>query len=159
MTPIKDFLWLAETSLHWLWQIMMSNSDELRTGNIVYVSADRELKIDWNKSSPCNITFVNVDRELKKILQHWLISYVYFTGKIFVNFMKTAFNPFMPNGISHPYRLEQSISVLRGFRWYFSFLFLIENYASKQWRPWSDTAFCGVWSGSALFAYVPPKWR
>ena len=22
----------------------------------------------------------------------------------------------------------------------------------KQWRPWSDTAFCGIWSGSALFA-------
>ena len=31
---------------------MMSNSDELRTGNIVYVSADRELKIDFTKSSP-----------------------------------------------------------------------------------------------------------
>ena len=22
----------------------------------------------------------------------------------------------------------------------------------QQWRPWSDAAFCGVWSGSALFA-------
>ena len=22
----------------------------------------------------------------------------------------------------------------------------------KQWRPWSDAAFCAVWSGSALFA-------
>ena len=31
-TPIKDLLWLAETSLHWLWHIMMSNSDELKTG-------------------------------------------------------------------------------------------------------------------------------
>ena len=27
----------------------------------------------------------------------------------------------------------------------------------KQWRSWSDAAFCGVWSGSALFAYVPQK--
>ena len=27
----------------------------------------------------------------------------------------------------------------------------------KQWRPWSDAAFCGVWSGSALFAYNPLK--
>ena len=27
MTPIKYLLWLAETSLHWLWQILMSNSD------------------------------------------------------------------------------------------------------------------------------------
>ena len=25
---------------------------------------------------------------------------------------------------------------------------------SKQCRPWSDAAFCGVWSGSALFANV-----
>ena len=32
---------------------------------IVYVSADRELKIDWTKSSPGDITFVTVDRELK----------------------------------------------------------------------------------------------
>ena len=26
---------------------------------------------------------------------------------------------------------------------------------SKQCRPWSDTTFYGVWSGSALFANVP----
>ena len=25
----------------------------------------------------------------------------------------------------------------------------------KQWKPWSDAAFCGVWSGSALFATFP----
>ena len=43
----------------------------------------------------------------------------------FVHFMRAAFNPFMPNGISHCYQLEQSISVLRGGRWYFSFLFKI----------------------------------
>ena len=36
----------------------------------------------------------------------------------FIHFMRTAFNPFMPNG-----KLEQSISVLRDVRWYFSFLF------------------------------------
>ena len=34
-------------------------------------------------------------------------------------------------------------------------LFLIEIPISKQWRPWSDGAFCGIWSGSALFASVP----
>ena len=27
--PIKDLLQLAETSFHWLWQILMSTSDEL----------------------------------------------------------------------------------------------------------------------------------
>ena len=25
----------------------------------------------------------------------------------------------------------------------------------KQWRPWPDAAFCGIWSGSALFASYP----
>ena len=25
----------------------------------------------------------------------------------------------------------------------------------EQWRPWSDAAFCGSWSGSALFANNP----
>ena len=54
----------------------------------------------------------------------------------FVHFMRTAFNPFMPNRISHCYQLEQSISVLRDVRLYFSFFqVLIENCASKQWRP------------------------
>ena len=47
--------------------------------------------------------------------------------------MRTAFNPFMPNGISHRYQLEQSISVLRDVRWYFSFCRLCKL-CSKQWR-------------------------
>ena len=29
------------------------------------------------------------------------------------------------------------------------------HYLRKQWRPWSDVAFCGVWSGYALFAKYP----
>ena len=41
----------------------------------------------------------------------------------FVHFMKKAFNPYMQNGISQHYQLEQSISVLKDVRWYFSFLF------------------------------------
>ena len=28
---------------------------------------------------------------------------------------------------------------------------------SKKWRIWSDTTFCGVWSGIALFAVVQQK--
>ena len=35
----------------------------------------------------------------------------------------------------------------------------IEYSVSKQWRPWSDATFCGVWSGSALFSYVTQKGR
>ena len=34
----------------------------------------------------------------------------------FVYFMRTAFDPFMLNGIFHCYQLEQSISVLRDVR-------------------------------------------
>ena len=49
----------------------------------------------------------------------------------FVHFMRTAFNPFMPNGISHLYQLEQSISVLRYVRWYFSFFFDFRWYFFK----------------------------
>ena len=58
MTPIKDLLWLAETSLHWLWQILMSNSDELKTGNIT----DRELKINL---AQVTLSFVTATWELK----------------------------------------------------------------------------------------------
>ena len=37
--------------------------------------------------------------------------------------MRTAFNPFLPNGISHRYQLEQSISVSRDVRCFF-FIFM-----------------------------------
>ena len=40
-----------------------------------------------------------------------------------VHFMRTAFKTFMLNGIFHRYQLEQSISVLRDVRRYFSFVF------------------------------------
>ena len=50
-----------------------------------------------------------------------------------------SFNPFtcMPNGISHPYQLEQSVPVIRNAGWYSPFFIqiLIEQSASKQWRP------------------------
>ena len=36
---------------------------------------------------------------------------------------------------------------------------LKETSVSKQWRTWSDSAFCGVWSSFALFADVPQKGR
>ena len=39
----------------------------------------------------------------------------------FVHCMRTVFNPFMLNGISHRYQLKQSISVLRDVRWYIHF--------------------------------------
>ena len=69
--------------------------------------------------------------------------------------------------IFHSYQLNQSISVLRivgcflgFFCCFFLFFFIsIERSVSILWRPWSDAAFCGVWYGSPLFAYVPQKGR
>ena len=60
----------------------------------------------------------------------------------FVHCMRTAFNPFMLNGISHRYQLKQSITVLRDVRWYFSFFIqiLIENYEANSGDP--DQTLC-----------------
>ena len=69
-------------------------------------------------------------------------------------------NPHLPIGPVHTYQLDQSISNFRGV-WctFFVFiLFRIDVPVSKQWRPWSDAAFCGVWSGSALFACLKLIW-
>ena len=77
-------------------------------------------------------------------------------GKIEISVVVMYFNPHLPNGLSHPYQLDESIIHLRGV-WYTYFIciiFFIEI-SIEQCRPWSDAAFCGVWSGSALFAYVP----
>ena len=38
-------------------------------------------------------------------------------------FVLIALNLFKPNGISHSYQLDWSISILRVVEWYFSFLF------------------------------------
>ena len=71
------------------------------------------------------------------------------------------FNPNMTNGTVHPYQLDESISEFRGVCCILSILisFSIEFPVSKQCRPWSDAVFCGIWSGSALFAYVPKMGR
>ena len=50
----------------------------------------------------------------------------------FVHCMRTTFNPFMPNGISHRYQLKQSISVLRDVRWYFCFYSNFNRKLCKQ---------------------------
>ena len=68
-------------------------------------------------------------------------------------------NTFKPKGFPHYYQLDQSISVLRvvGFLGgvFHFLLILIEQSDGKRWRSWSDDTFCGIWSGSTLFAYVP----
>ena len=133
MTPIKDLLWLAETSLHWLWQILMSNSDELNTGNIT----DRELKIDWTKFCTGDIKICHCYLRAKNRYCNtdWFLVYISqvkcFSSE-FVHSMRTAFNPFMPNGISHCDQLEQSISVWRGVRCFFHFYSSFNRKSCKQ---------------------------
>ena len=47
-----------------------------------------------------------------------------------------VFNPFKPNGLTNPYQLDHSISVLRVAVWYFFHFtqILIEPSVSKKWR-------------------------
>ena len=60
------------------------------------------------------------------------------------------------NRLSHTIYWKSLISIL-GTSGYEIYILLEKNGQTvcKQWRPWSDTAFCGVWSGSALFANYP----
>ena len=55
------------------------------------------------------------------------------------------------------YVLDGSIFHFRGVGSYFvAFtLILMESPFSKQCCPWSDATICGIWSGSALFAFGP----
>ena len=79
----------------------------------------------------------------------------------------------MTNGLSHPYHLDESISILGAlgpvFVSFFNEIvyrdvkpqskqkqkFFNEFLVSKQISPRCDAAFCGVTSGADLFAYVP----
>ena len=73
----------------------------------------------------------------------------------------SVINPHLPSGPIHPYQLDESISNFRGV-WCPFFIFILfrkDIPARKQWRPWSDAALCGVWSGSALFAFVQTMGR
>ena len=63
------------------------------------------------------------------------------------------FNPHLPCGFIHPDQFDGSISNLRGVWCTCSFLFYF--FIQIHCRPWSEAAFCDIWSGSILFAYVP----
>ena len=60
------------------------------------------------------------------------------------------------NRLSHTIYWKSPVSIL-GTPGYEIYIFLEKNGKAifKQWRPWSDAAFCSVWSGSALFAIYP----
>ena len=57
------------------------------------------------------------------MIQQCFISNSYYSIKQVGLFYHMFINPFKPNGISHYYQLDQSISVLRVDGLYFSFLF------------------------------------
>ena len=66
------------------------------------------------------------------------------TSMMKVHVVWSEFNPFMPNGISNPYQLDQSISILRVVGCYFSFLFLfvlLLYVPSQQLWSWRDGQF------------------
>ena len=71
-------------------------------------------------------------------------------------------NPYLTNGFSHHYHLDESTFILGVLRVIFIFIsFFNEISQCKQNSPrWEwDAAFCGVTSGAMLFAYVPQKGR
>ena len=60
------------------------------------------------------------------------------------------------NELSHMLYWKILISIL-GMSGYVILIFWEKNdwTICKQWRPWSEAAFCGIWSGSPLFANYP----
>ena len=66
------------------------------------------------------------------------------------------FNPLCTDKTLQHYKLEESNLIL-GVSGCVSYIFIETNdyTISKKWIPWSEAAFCGVLSGSALFASYP----
>ena len=66
-------------------------------------------------------------------------------------------NPYLTNGFSHHYQLDESTFIFRGVKsdFYLFIKFFDDIPLSKQNSPRWDAAFCGVTSGAILFAYVP----
>ena len=72
-----------------------------------------------------------------------------------------TFNPYLTNGFSHNYQMDESTFIFRGVRsdFYFFISFFDVISLCKKNSPGWDAAFCGVTSGAMLFAYVPQKGR
>ena len=69
------------------------------------------------------------------------------------NTRTSTINHDKPNGLSHPYQLDESTFIYRGIRSDISLF--DEILVSKQNSPGRDAAFCSVTSEAILFAYVP----
>ena len=62
------------------------------------------------------------------------------------------FYHFKPILHSYPYKNDKSKEL-----WLYFIRFSMKRSVSKQWRLRSDTAWCSVWSGSAMFVFVSLK--
>ena len=57
---------------------------------------------------------------------------------------RDSFNPYVTNGLSHPYHLDESTFILGASGVVFHFYFIFdENYVSKQNSPRLNAAYCG----------------
>ena len=79
-----------------------------------------------------------------------------FDRVVFLQCVSISLNPFMPSGLFYLKSLDRSISNRRGVWVVFIITIFFRNsyILCKQCWPWSDAAFCGVWSGSTVFANV-----
>ena len=115
---------------------------------LIYLNVKVKQKINSNHTFSCYCE--NLIKRLKAIIE---------TEIVFLQATRSfVLNPLMTNGLSHPYHLDESIFIFRGFRsiFFFHFYFISdENEISKQNSPRWDAAFCGVTSGAIRFAYVP----
>ena len=68
-----------------------------------------------------------------------------------------ALNPYLTNGFSHQYQLDESTFIFCGLSgdFYLFISFFDEISLCKHNSPSWDAAFCGATSGAMLFAYVP----
>ena len=94
------------------------------------------------------------------IQPHWVAAYAHLKNEFtedekYHNLMGwlilEPYNPSMPSRFFYSFHWR---GVLWTFWFFILHVFSIEVTVCKQCRPWSDALFCGVWSGSALFANV-----
>ena len=87
----------------------------------------------------CSVLFYKMARlhNQAKVINYWLIEehLQTFTKGLFLPYFELYNNPFKPNGISHGYKFDQSISVLRLVEWYFTFLFKFQLNTKQTVEP------------------------
>ena len=108
---------ITQQPLKWNWTgpIRVGNSIRPKWVEFKFVSDFYVPPLLKGSSITCEYTKLSTTRKNKMYLGNLAQEAVRNRG--------SYINPFMQNGISHSYQLEQSISVLTDVWWYFSFLF------------------------------------